>query len=136
MSRIKLDSDIIGLSSLMEKRTHVHVKDCFRDEETIFFIVGVGELGKAIGKGGSTIKKVQEEFGKKIRVVEFRSEAADFIKNLIYPLKVEDIIVGNEIVIKDSNRKTKSLLIGRDGKNLALVNRAVQRFFGKEVKVE
>jgi len=136
LSRIKLDSDALGLSSLLERLTHVHVKDCFKDEEVIYFIVSPGELGKAIGKGGMMVKKVQEELGKRIRIVEYREQAVDFIKNLIYPLTVEEVEEKeSEILIKDSSKKTKGLLIGRDGKNLLLINRAVQRFFNKVVRI-
>ena len=59
-----------------------------------------------------------------------------FIKNIIYPLKVEQIIQEEGVVlIKDSQKKVRSLLIGREGKNLEMINRAVQRFFNVVVKV-
>ncbi len=41
-----------------------------------------------------------------------------------------------DVIIRDDNKKTKSLLIGREGRNLKLLNRAVRRFFSvNEVKV-
>jgi transcription termination/antitermination protein NusA len=139
MARVKLDQETLGLSSLMERITGARVKDCFRDDadETIYFIVEIGQLGKAVGKGGVNIKRVQREFNKKIKVIEFRSNVASFIKNIIYPLKVEEILQEDNIIfIKESSKKTKSLLIGREGKNLKLINRAVKRFFDvNEVKV-
>ena len=136
MVRLKLDQDSLGLSSLMERITGTRVKDCFQDEETIYFVVSPGEMGKAIGKGGSTIRRVQQEFHKKIKVVEFNADPAVFIQNFIYPLSVEEIKAEDSFfVIKDPSKKTKSLLIGRDARNLKQLNRAVQRFFNKEVKV-
>jgi transcription termination/antitermination protein NusA len=126
----------MGLSSLMEKLTRVRVKDCFKEEDTIYFVVDSGQLGKVIGKGGSNIKKLQTELGKKVRVFEYRDDVIDFVKNVIYPARVAEIVEEDGFVlIKDGNRKTKSMLIGRNGKNLALINRAVKRFFNKEVKV-
>jgi transcription termination/antitermination protein NusA len=130
MGRLKLDTDTLGLGTIMERITRTRVKDCFKEEDTVYFVVGSGELGKAVGKGGSNIRKVQEELGKKIKVIEFRSNIADFVKNIIYPLKVEQVIEEEGIVkIKERSKKTKSLLIGRGGKNLKLINRAVKRFF-------
>jgi len=73
-----------------------------------------------------------------VRVIEFREHLADFIKNIIYPLTVQEIVEesgSGSVIIRDSNKKTKSLLIGRDGKNLAVINRMVKRFFNTEVKV-
>jgi len=139
MVRLKLDQDTLGLSSLMEKIARVRVKDCFKDENSsvIYFVVEAGQLGKAVGKGGVNIKKVQDQLGKKIKVVEYRSSVINFIKSFIYPLKVDDIVEENDtIILKDSSKKTKSLLIGREGRNLSIINRAVKRFFNKDVKVE
>ena len=136
MERVKLDQEVLGLSSLMERLTGARVKDCFRDDhETVYFIVAPGELGKAVGKGGIHVKRVQQELGKKIRIIEFSPSVPEFIRNIIYPLQVEKIIEEESILLQESNRRTKSLLIGRDGKNLKLINRAVRRFFHKEVKV-
>ena len=138
MGRLKLDTDSLGLGTIMERITRARVKDCFKEDDIIYFIVASGELGKAVGKGGSSIRKVQEELGKKIKVIEFRNNLAAFVKNVIFPLKVEEIIEEEGIVkIKERSKKTKSLLIGRDGKNLKLINRAVKRFFNvNEVIVE
>jgi len=138
MVRLKLDPETLELSPLLERVTGVKVKDCFKgDNEIIYFIVDAGQLGKAIGRDAINIKRIQQELGKKVRIIEYRDNVIDFIKNVIYPFKVEEIIEENgEIIIKDKNRKTKSLLIGRDSKNLKLINRAVKRFFNiKEVKV-
>ncbi len=136
MKKVILDQEAFGLSSLMEKITHARVKDCFKDEEIIYFVVAPGELGKAIGKGAINIRRMQEELGKRIKVIEYNDEILNFIKNIIYPAKVEEIVEENSVIfIKDSSKKTKSLLIGRGGKNLKLINRAVKRFFNKEVKV-
>jgi len=137
MTRLKLDPDSIGLSSLMERITRARVKDCFKDEETVYFIVSQGEMGKALGKGGSNIKRVQQELGKKIKVIEFRDDVKDFIRNVIYPLKVEEIFEEDGvIIIRDSSKKTKSLLIGRQSRNLNMLTRAVKRFFNVNIRVE
>ncbi len=137
MVRLKLDPECLGLSSVFERITRVRVKDCFKDGKTIYFIVDPGDAGKAIGKGAVNIKKVQSVLGKRIRVVEYRDDVCSFIKNLIYPVSVEEIIEEDGlVVIKDNSYSTKSKLIGRDRKNLLVLNRAVQRFFNKEVKVE
>jgi N utilization substance protein A len=137
--RLKLDADMLGLSSIVERISHVQVKDCFKDEEgeTIYFVVGPGEIGKAIGKNGENIRRIQQELGKKVRMVGFAEEVEQFIRNFIHPLNVKEIVpVGSILEIRDDNRKTKSLLIGRDGRNIKLLNRAVKRFFNvDEVKV-
>lgn len=137
--RLKLDSDALGLSSIVERVSRVQVKDCFKDEEgeTVYFVVGSGEIGKAIGKNGENIRRIQQELNKKVRLVEYAEEVGQFIRNFIYPAAVKEIVqMGNIVEVRDENRKTKSLLIGRDGKNIKLLNRAVKRFFSvEEVKI-
>ncbi len=136
MVRIKLDQETAGISYVMENISGARVKDCFQDDDTVYFIVAPGEIGKAIGKGGMNIRRVEQELHKKVRVVEFRERMEDFMKNIIYPVSVQDIVEEEKaIILKDNSSKTKGLLIGRGGKNLKFINRAVQRFFGKEVKV-
>ncbi len=136
MVRVKLDQETGGWSSLMERISGARVKDCFQDEDTVYFIVAPTEIGKAIGKGGVNIKRVQQELNKKIKVVEFREQMQDFLRNLMYPAAVEEILEEEgAIILRDRSAKTKGLLIGRNGKNLKFINRAVQRFFNKEVKV-
>ena len=127
----------MGLSSLMERITKAKVKDCFTDEEgTIFFVVAPGELGKAIGKSGSNIKKMQHELQRRIKVIEYNDNVVEFVKNIIYPLRIQSITEEQgTVVIKETNKKAKSLLIGRQAKNLKLINRAVKRFFQHEIKV-
>ncbi len=127
----------MGLSSLMERITKAKVKDCFTDEEgSIFFVVAPGEIGKAIGKGASNIKRLQQELQRKIRIIEYNDNVVEFVKNIIYPLHVQSITEEqNVIIIKETNKKAKSLLIGRQGRNLKLIDRAVKRFFQHEIKV-
>ena len=139
-ARLKLDQDTLGLSMLVERATGVQVKDCFRDEndDTLYFVVPQGLIGKALGKGGVNVKNLQQSLNKNVRIIEYRETPVEYIRSIIYPLTVEEIKedpAQNLITLKDSNRKTKSLLIGREGRNLQLLNRAVKRFFNVEVKV-
>ena len=134
--RVKLDQEALGLAGYLERVTHARVKDCFKEEGTVYFVVAPGEIGKAIGKEGRIIKRIQEELGKPVRVLEYRSTPVEFVRNLVHPLLVKEIVEENgTILIKDDNKKTKSLLIGRDGRHLMFINKAVQRFFDVEVKV-
>ncbi|MDP3990459.1 MAG: NusA-like transcription termination signal-binding factor [archaeon] len=137
MARLKLDQDALGLSSLLERIAHVQVKDCFQDEDTVYYIVETGQVGKAIGKKAENIHRIQEDLGKRVKVIEFKERVEDFVKSIAYPLEIEEVVLNDEgfVEIRDSRKKAKSLLIGRGGKNLQLINRAVRRFFNVEVKV-
>ncbi len=137
MARFKLDPEIAGLTGVFEAQTRVACKDCFRDEETVFYVVNAGELGRAIGKGGVHVKQLQDTLTKKIRIIEYNEVVEEFVRNVIAPLRVERVRLDDgAVIISDSSRKTKSLLIGRESKNLELLQRAVRRFFSVDVRVE
>ncbi len=137
MNRLKLDQEVLGLCSIVERVTHARVIDGFNENDMYYFVVGTGEIGKAIGERGINVQRFQQEFGKRVRMIEYNDNVAQFVKNVIYPLRVERIEVKEkEVVLSDSNKKTKSLLIGRESKNLDMINRAVKRFFAVDVKVQ
>ncbi len=136
MNRLKLDQEVLGLCSIVERVTHARVVDGFKENEMYYFVIGRGEIGKAIGERGVHVQRFASEFGKRVRMIEYNEDVAQFVKNVIYPLQVERIEVKDkEVILSDSNKKTKSLLIGRDSKNLDVINRAVKRFFAVDVKV-
>lgn len=137
MARIKLDQESLGLSLILERIAHVRVKDSFVFNDIAYFIVHEGQVGKAIGKGAINLKKVQHQIQKKVRVIEYNDDVKKFAANVISPVRVEEILQENEVlIIRDSNKKTKGLLFGRDGKNLKMIERAVKRFFDVVIKIE
>jgi len=136
MSRVVYDQEILGLMNLLSKLTRARIKDCFKEGDALYCVVEIGDIGKAIGKGGVNIKRIGQVIKKKVKMVEYRNTAAGFVRSLIYPTRVEEIKEEDGVVlVKGGDRKTNSLLIGRDGKNLKFLNRAVKRFFDVEVKV-
>lgn len=128
--------DVIEYISLFESLTGAKVKDCIVNNIAVF-IIHENEMGKAIGKHGSNIKRVESALKKKMKLVEFNNDVSQFVQNLIYPLKAKEIKEEDGIVnIYVDDRKTKGLLIGRDRHNISLVNDIVKRYFKvKEVKV-
>ena len=126
------------MTKVLEYLSGARVKDCFQSDELIYFIVAKGDLGKAKGKNGDTVKLIKQKVNKNIKIIEFDEEEISFIRKVVDPIRIENIQKeGNTIFIRDNNKKTKSLLIGREGRKLQLLNRALQRVFpGIEVVIE
>lgn len=136
MSKVIYDQEIMGLIGVLGRLLRIHIKDLFKEDDVIYCIVEPGQIGKAIGKGGENIKRVTQIVKKKVKFIEFRNTPAGFVRNLIYPVKVEEIReVDNIVEIVGGDKRTKGLLIGRDGRNLAFINKTARRFFDVEVKV-
>jgi transcription termination/antitermination protein NusA len=134
--KITYTKDLLDRMRIFSAISHADIKDCFMLDDTLYFVVLKGQLGKAIGKGGMSIKKVQERLRQNVKVVEFNEDAAIFVRNFIYPLKVECTLDGDAVTLRSDDRVLKGKLIGRDAKHLNSLQMAVNRYFDLEVKVE
>ena len=137
MNRIKYDSDLMKLMALFESMTGAKVKDCIANEKLIF-VMEENEMGKAIGKNGVNIKRMENMLKKKIKLVEFSSDVLQFVKNMIYPIEVLGIIQEDNIIkIHGKDTSTKAMIIGRERQNINHLSDIVKRYFNiKEIKVE
>ena len=136
MHRIKYDSELIKLITLFESMTGAGVKDCIAGDSLIF-IAEENEMGKAIGKGGANIKRLESALKKRIKVVEFSSDVLQFVRNFVYPAEVAEIKNDRGIITvngKDAN--TRAMLIGRNHQSLKQLNDIAKRYFDiEEIKI-
>ena len=111
----KYDLQTMGLISLFEKITHTHAKRLFTDKRgQLVFIVEEGQAGKAIGKSGMNMRKLQRLFKKRIKVIEFNQDPKEFVKNCIAPLEVENIkIEEDKLILTSADTKTKGQYTAR-----------------------
>ena len=132
MSKIKYDFNLMNYIKLFEDLTRAKLKDCISNEQLIF-VVEEGEIGRAIGKNGSNVKRLEGILNKKIKIVEFSNDVKQFIRNFIMPLSVKDVNEENSIIsVVGPDTKTKGLLIGRESKNLNNLKSVVGRYFKVE----
>ena len=135
--KIKFDIDVMKFISLFGKITKVDAKDCFKQENKIVFIVNEGMAGKAVGKKGMNIKKLENLFKKKIKIIEYNPDLIEFVKNVIHPLGAKEITEdGGIVTIIPVDSQTRGYLIGREAVNLRAYENIVKRYFDiKEIKV-
>lgn len=132
MARIRYNADVMQYISIFESLTAAKVKDCIVNEQ-ILFIVNENDMGKAIGKQGSNVKRIENMMKKRIRLVEFNNDVKQFVQNLIYPIQAKEIKEENGIVnIYCNDVKSKGMLIGRDRHKINLINNIVKRHFEVE----
>ena len=130
MTRIKYDINLMKFISFFENLTRSKVKDCIDSGSSLIYVVQKGEIGKAIGKNASNIKKVENMLKRKVRVIEFNEDVAKFVRNVLAPIKVEEVeLVDSKVVIRDPNMKIKGMIIGRDASNLKKHKEIVSRYF-------
>jgi transcription termination/antitermination protein NusA len=137
MTRFKIDADLMKLITLFESMTGAKVKDCIMNDK-VTFIVEEGEMGKAIGKNGVNIRKLENALKKRVKLIEHSSDVLRFVGNVIYPIKPNDIKHEDEIItIYGKDTSSKAMLIGRERQNINQIKELVKRYFDvKEIKVE
>lgn len=126
---IVLNMDTIRLLNLFENITNVPVKDCYINDDTVYFIVEQGKIGLAIGKRGNSIKNVEKAVGKKVKVFEYSSNPTEFVKNLIPQVKEIGIINNNETVEMQIkvDKNDRGIVIGRGGEKIKIYKEILKR---------
>jgi transcription termination/antitermination protein NusA len=91
-------------------------------------------MGLAIGKGGTTIKQLQNVVTKKVELVEHSEEAIEFISNILNSEMIKEIQMSERmdgtkqaIVVVDPNRK--GVVVGKDGRNAEKARLLAKRYF-------
>jgi transcription termination/antitermination protein NusA len=134
--KIKLNPEEFSYLSLFQTITTAVSRDCIIDDkmERVIFVVHKGQMGMAIGKGGTNIKQLQNAITKKIELVEYSDNPINFIKNIFNSNMVQDVRISeresgikNAIVVVDM--KKKGIVVGKDGRNVDKARMLAKRYF-------
>ncbi len=128
--KIEFDTETIRLINLFENLTQTNIKDCLidRSTNTVYFVVEENEAAMAIGKNGSKIKIIEKLINRRIKVFEYSKDLKKFVKNLIPSAINIEIQNGEEpIVIVNVDKIEKSVVIGRDERNLKIYKKLLER---------
>ncbi|MFL6490924.1 MAG: NusA-like transcription termination signal-binding factor [Nitrososphaera sp.] len=136
MTEIKLTSDELRLMSLFQSITSATARDCIVDDkmDRVIFVVNKGQMGLAIGKGGSTIKQLQNMVAKKIELVEFSDDPAEFVRNMLNADMVNDVRItersdGTKQAVVTVDPRKKGAVVGREGRNAEKARLLARRYF-------
>ncbi len=132
-----MDTEGIRYIGIFESLTGAGVKDCVVNSEAnkVILVVKKGDMGLAIGKGGSNITKVKDMIRKDIEVVEHSTDAKEFIENLFRPAEIKSV----ELLTDDNGKscayvavltKQKGIAIGKNGERIKKVKLLVKRNLG------
>lgn len=122
--------------SLFQSITSVTARDCVVDDkmDRVIFIVNKGLMGLAIGKGGMTIRQLQNVVAKKVELVEYSEDASDFVRNILNPQMVNDVKItqrtdGSKQVVVLVDAKRKGVVVGKEGRNAEKARLLAKRYF-------
>ena len=133
---IKLTTDQIKLMSLFQNVTCATARDCIEDEklDRVIFVVNQGKMGLAIGKGGITIRNLQNVVKRNVELVEYAEDPVEFLKNTLNPKLISEVKINKRldgsmqaIVVVDA--KKKGIVVGREGRNAEKARLLAKRYF-------
>jgi N utilization substance protein A len=134
--KIKLTSDELRLMSLFQNVTSATARDCIVDNkmDRVIFVVNKGQMGLAIGKGGTTIKQLQNIVTRKVELVEHSEEAPEFLSNILNADMIKEIQIsermdGTKQAIVVVDPKKKGVVVGKDGRNAEKARLLAKRYF-------
>jgi N utilization substance protein A len=102
--------------------------------DRVIFIVNKGQMGLAIGKGGATIRQLQNVVARKVELVEYSDDASDFVRNILNPQMVNDVKItvrtdGSKQAVVLVDAKRKGVVVGKEGRNAEKARLLAKRYF-------
>ena len=131
-----LSNEDLQAINLFSQMTGAHAADFLQTEETVFFVVGKGEIGRAIGKQGANIERLRKAFGKPVELAETADSLDAFLRGIFLPAQIKDIKLmeknGKKTVNVTVEGKDKGLAIGRGGARIKKARLLAKRQYDVE----
>jgi N utilization substance protein A len=132
------ENEIRSLNALSAV-SRVEAKDCLIGEKTISFVVNTGDVGPAIGKNGSHVKKLEEVFNKKIEIVEYKEKPDAFLAAAFPNVRLQESQVreedGHKTLFVRADAESRKKLLGAPGKFRRMREFLSRQFGIDEVKI-
>jgi N utilization substance protein A len=85
---VRLTTEQIRFMAVFESVTNILAKDCIVDKNSVVFVVNERDVGRAVGKKGQNVKKLEKLLGKRVEVVGFSEDPVRFFKNIFHPAHI------------------------------------------------
>jgi len=136
---VVISNDQVRYMQLFRSLMGVTVLDVVSDEEEnrLIFVVGEGELGRAVGRGGRKLRAMKNllwrDLRKDIEVVEYSSDPVRFICNLLSPARVVSVRISDgregRVALVKVLEEDVSVAIGRNGRRIKRARLLAKRWF-------
>ncbi len=129
-----LSDDARQYIAAFEDETGATATDCVIDDEgnRLVFVVSTGEMGRAIGPGGRTVRELEDRLGTTVELVEDASTPEDFVANALAPAAVYNVTISENdttVAYTEVAEEDTGVAIGEDGRNIETARVLTQRHF-------
>ena len=125
--------------NLLDRESRVKTSKCFVYNNTIYFAVPPEKISKAIGPNANNIRRLQEQIGKKIRIIKKvgnKEDAGKFVQEIVAPVRFKSVDINdNVVIITAGSNQSKASLIGRDKRRLLELSKILKDLFDFDLKI-
>ncbi|WP_128477366.1 NusA-like transcription termination signal-binding factor [Halorussus pelagicus] len=123
--------------ALFEDETGATARDCVVFEESdgderVVFLVKPGDMAKAIGSGGETVRAVESQLDREVVLVEDADTPEAFVANALAPAAVYNVTVSEDddtIAYAEVDSADTGVAIGEGGKNITTAEKLAKRHY-------
>lgn len=137
---LELTGDELQFFSYFSKIAGVEAVDFEKTEFGLVFLVQKQDLGRAIGKQGSTIEKLRRAFKQNVFVFADSSELEEFVHNLFNNITITNLEIreamGEKAVFMMVDEKDRGLAIGKEGMRIKIAKKLLKRKFNSTISVK
>jgi NusA-like KH domain protein len=133
-----IDMQTMRYINLLDRASHVKTSKCFLYNNNIIFAVPKEMVSYAIGPDALNVRKIQEELGKRVRIIAEPSGANEmekFIASIVAPVKFKALTVENGVATLNAGSQNKASLIGRNRRRYDELAKIVKNTFSVELKI-
>ncbi len=124
--------------NLLDREANVKTSKCFVYNNAIYFAVPRDKVSKAIGPAAINVRKLQENLGKRVRIIAEPfsiSDAERFVQEIVEPVRFKSLEVKDGLFILTASSQSKAALIGRNRRRQEELNQILKDAFGMELKI-
>ena len=102
------------------------------ERERVIFLVKPGDMAKAIGSGGETVRKLEAQLGRDVTLVEDADTAEAFVANALAPAAVYNVTVSEDeetIAYAEVDSADTGIAIGEGGRNILTAEKLAKRHY-------
>ena len=125
-----LSDEARRILGLFEDVTGATGLDCLVYEDRVVVLVARGDMGEAIGPGGSHVGDFEERLGDDVKLVEDAESPADFVANALSPAAVYNVTIsenGDTVAYVEVDEADTGVAIGTGGRNIEAARELARR---------
>lgn len=135
-----IDMQTMRYINILARVSGVRARKCFVYNGTIYFAVEPRFISQALGPGGRNIRIISEQLEKRVRIIKDVSDSIRdvqrFVESIVSPVDFISLEFREGMYILTAGSRTRAAtLIGRNKVRLEELNKILEDYFGKGLKI-